>query len=449
MESFAFRVHFHNGEHLVSLLYNDQELNLEVEEIKTSHKWAGRYSVQYLEEITRKTGSFKRYPTFLKMLQTALDGGTESVSADLLSQQDLEVLKKTRAQTAPQTTQSKRYLIVTYAVEFDCVRYPLPLIYEEPTSETLQQTLDRLSQELAGLKSGQDVELLDMAKENEVLNAQLSKLRHHKTVAAPRKPQSEVESLMNTKKELEDERRQLEAHKNSSLAELKARSTELEGELAYLSKELDSLLSEAERRAERKVKVGKHKSEVASLQNECNKTQSSVNSLKKELGAVTDRLLKLREAEERQKQKVSQLESDLEAAIKESQEAAAKRSAGSSRNTSPASRAQPVRQRTPPTSKFDGAKTSPARTSGLSAQRTGQARVSPGSYNKPARAETANSNPARISPNRSNERPARVSPVRKPSPVRKQSPGIVRRRGTENIDERLSRLKDLLKTLKS
>jgi coiled-coil domain-containing protein 61 len=446
MDCQAYQVRFHNGEHYVSLHYNDQELTLEVEEAKTGYKWGGRYSPQYIEEITRKTGSFKKYPTFLKMLQTALEGGTDSVSADLLSQQDLEVLKKTRVQTASQSTQGKRYLIVTYAVEFDCVRYPLPLIYDEPTSENLQQILDRLAQELSSMKSGQDMELLEMSKDNEALNAQLSKLKHHQTVAAPRKPQPEIDSLQAAKKALEDERRQLEASKTTNLAELKTRSAELEGELNYLGKELDSVLTEAERRAEKKQKAGKYKQQLGSLQGESSKTQGSVNSLNKELKAVKDRLFKLKEAEGRQKQKVALLETELETAIKE---AAAKRSTGSSRNASPASRAQPshTRQRTAPAAartEGGGQKPSPVRVEG-GGLKSSQVRTAPPQAPAQRQIKTspgqADTRPTRPSPNRVVTRPARVSPVRK------QSPGTGRRGG--NIDDRLSRLQDLLKSLKS
>ena len=60
---------------------------------------------------------------------------------DLLTYQDLEALKSRRAGAAaappPQQQQqqgvssSKRYLILTYAAEFDRVHYPLPLQYED------------------------------------------------------------------------------------------------------------------------------------------------------------------------------------------------------------------------------------------------------------------------------------------------------------------------------
>ncbi|GMF41882.1 unnamed protein product [Phytophthora fragariaefolia] len=44
----------------------------------------------------------------------------------------------------------KRFLILTYAVEFDRVHYPLPLTPElSPSAEVLQRTIRRLKQELA------------------------------------------------------------------------------------------------------------------------------------------------------------------------------------------------------------------------------------------------------------------------------------------------------------
>ena len=45
---------------------------------------------------------------------------------------------------------SKRYLILTYAVEFDRVHYPLPLEHQDPnSSEALQRTVQRLRADLA------------------------------------------------------------------------------------------------------------------------------------------------------------------------------------------------------------------------------------------------------------------------------------------------------------
>jgi coiled-coil domain-containing protein 61 len=46
-----------------------------------------------VEEITQKTGSFKRFPIFVRMLRSAVSQESESVFVDLLSYTDLEALK--------------------------------------------------------------------------------------------------------------------------------------------------------------------------------------------------------------------------------------------------------------------------------------------------------------------------------------------------------------------
>lgn len=48
----------------------------------------------------------------------------------------------------------KRYLILTYTVEFDRVHYPLPLAFEdEPSAESMQRTIRRLRRDLAEQRS--------------------------------------------------------------------------------------------------------------------------------------------------------------------------------------------------------------------------------------------------------------------------------------------------------
>ncbi len=88
------------------------------------------------------------------MLASALQQESDSVFVDLLTYSDLETLKsKKSAGRAPlQRTippNNKRYLILTYAAEFDRVHYPLPLLYEEPTIEHLQSVVQQLRSQLA------------------------------------------------------------------------------------------------------------------------------------------------------------------------------------------------------------------------------------------------------------------------------------------------------------
>lgn len=76
---------------------------------------------------------------------------------DLLTYQDLEVLKIRKLQeqgAGPQQPparpalppSNKRYLILTYAAEFDRVHYPLPLLFDEnPDPEHLRQVCGGMS----------------------------------------------------------------------------------------------------------------------------------------------------------------------------------------------------------------------------------------------------------------------------------------------------------------
>ena len=78
-----------------------------------------------IEEMTQKTGNYKKFAVFVRMLSTALSRTGESVFIDLLTPSDLELLKARKSKTgmpvAPvQPSQSnKRYVILTYVVEFD------------------------------------------------------------------------------------------------------------------------------------------------------------------------------------------------------------------------------------------------------------------------------------------------------------------------------------------
>ncbi len=130
-----------------------------------------------LEEMTTKTGNFKTFQTFVKMLDSALDKTNKSVFIDLLTYNDLEVLKarksskdgsfrfmshpssqpfqKTKIKGKPtptnlnpsQRSKNKRYLILTYHVAFDRVHYPLALKYvdENRTNATSLITSTRTS----------------------------------------------------------------------------------------------------------------------------------------------------------------------------------------------------------------------------------------------------------------------------------------------------------------
>lgn len=112
-----------------------------------------------LEDITAKTGNYKKFNVFVRMLVSAIHQESESVFVDLLTYSDLETLKskKVAGQAPLKRTippNNKRYLILTYAAEFDRVHYPLPLLFEEPTVQHLQSVVQQLRTQLAQAAPG-------------------------------------------------------------------------------------------------------------------------------------------------------------------------------------------------------------------------------------------------------------------------------------------------------
>ena len=166
-----FRTVFHGVQYLLSLSVkkNSSVLYIDVEQENTGERWRGEFSAKYIEQITQKTGNFKRFMVFAKMLSVALGQSSETVFVDLLTYNDLEMLKSRKMGKPPGTGANgpisvsssfgssrggagnkKRYLILTYAVEFDRVHYPLPLAFEsEPNVESLKRTVQRLRKEVA------------------------------------------------------------------------------------------------------------------------------------------------------------------------------------------------------------------------------------------------------------------------------------------------------------
>lgn len=105
-----------------------------------------------MEEITSKTGNFKKFPVFVKMLISAVKQQSDSVFVDLLTYQDLELLKAKKANGNAAMRQlpasTKRYLILTYSAEFDRVHYPLPLMQADgPDPQRLKQIIQQLRQQ--------------------------------------------------------------------------------------------------------------------------------------------------------------------------------------------------------------------------------------------------------------------------------------------------------------
>ncbi|KAK2582888.1 hypothetical protein KPH14_008963 [Odynerus spinipes] len=93
------------------------------------------------------------------MLQSGLLKTSESITLDLLTFEDLELLRSRRIDNSSVSAISnkannRRYLILTYTVEFDRIHYPLPLEYcGLPDPTILQATIRRLQAEIERLNA--------------------------------------------------------------------------------------------------------------------------------------------------------------------------------------------------------------------------------------------------------------------------------------------------------
>lgn len=138
-------------------------LTIELTSTEQGHMWMGKFDKDSIENLTKKTGSAKKYPVFIKMLHSALDQSSESVIVDILTPRDLELLRDRRQRESQihggdnvvsgKLDDSKMFLILTYLCEFEKVHYPLCLSKSVPKEQQLLQTINALRQELAATKS--------------------------------------------------------------------------------------------------------------------------------------------------------------------------------------------------------------------------------------------------------------------------------------------------------
>ena len=79
---------------------SEPTLALDLEELASGAAWHGEFPAAYIESITSKTGSFKRFDVLVKMLQGAVWRQADTVYLDLLTYADL-VRVEQRRQPAP------------------------------------------------------------------------------------------------------------------------------------------------------------------------------------------------------------------------------------------------------------------------------------------------------------------------------------------------------------
>uniref|UniRef100_A0A671LVC0 Centrosomal protein CCDC61 n=1 Tax=Sinocyclocheilus anshuiensis TaxID=1608454 RepID=A0A671LVC0_9TELE len=182
---------FRGAEFAVNVELAERLLIVEISDVVTADQWRGEFDPAYIEDLTRKTGNFKQFPVFCSMLESAVNMSSESVTLDLLTYSDLELLRnrkagvvgRPRAQPQSPALSAKRYLILIYTVEFDRIHYPLPLPYlGKPDPAELQREIRALRAELKTLGLRGDHKVSD--QETRKLRAELALVRDEKEALA-------------------------------------------------------------------------------------------------------------------------------------------------------------------------------------------------------------------------------------------------------------------------
>ncbi|XP_074662181.1 centrosomal protein CCDC61-like isoform X2 [Tubulanus polymorphus] len=251
-------------------------LTIEVEDRLTTDHWTGLFDARYVEDLTHKTGNFKQFNIFVDMLETALTKSSDSVSLDLLTYADLDSLRARKSNQVnrsfsssnkvPTNVGSKRYLILTYTVEFDRIHYPLPLIYQgKPDPRALKETIRHLRSELKCCKreGGSDFKLNEL----ENLGREYDLLRKEKNAIEDELQELQEEMKLSSTKGGSKHRdiRALKTMVKNLEEDLVKEKTKHQRALSKLNSEIKQLLTENEElvASERNLKV-----RVKSLTNE-------------------------------------------------------------------------------------------------------------------------------------------------------------------------------------
>lgn len=268
---------FRGIEYIVTMTVKDgSTLTLEVEDKLTADQWRADFDAAYIEDLTHKTGNFKQFNIFISMLESGIIQASESVSLDLLTYADLESLRQRKSGAPSKSTSlgqrtvtlnSKRYLILTYTVEFDRIHYPLPLPYVgKPDPRLLQEQVRVLRAEIKALKS-------QTPASSEVKSKDLEKLR--KEMDALRKEKDDIENeFLTYRREMKN------TNQGTALKELKM--------FKSMARQLEEELMKEKTKHQRQA--AKHGQQYRDLLEELEEIRASERNLRIRVKSLTNEL---------------------------------------------------------------------------------------------------------------------------------------------------------------
>ncbi|OMJ89180.1 hypothetical protein SteCoe_8730 [Stentor coeruleus] len=168
---------FHSKVHWIDLYADDNKIRVKVKEMNTNACFIGEFTIGFIENLTHKAGSSKKFNVFRNMLASAIQGISSAVVLGLESHTDLEKLRSKPLQGNANTI----YLILTYLSEFDKVFYPLPL-KQQAHSQDFDSLLCLYKDEISHLTgslnsiSTEKIQLLEECKNLKSNNSHLKSL---------------------------------------------------------------------------------------------------------------------------------------------------------------------------------------------------------------------------------------------------------------------------------
>ncbi|KAK8886015.1 Coiled-coil domain-containing protein 61 [Tritrichomonas musculus] len=179
-------------------------------------RYAGEFTAAYIEEITVKSGAFKRLPIFWQILLMACQNTDTSpaLTIDIYTATELQNMVAfsaplIKSPKSPPNSQSdiiyedKIFLIITQISDFDKIRYPLPLAYTPFTNDELMLSVRRLYKENEKLKGMLDEinashSIVSLEQKKSMLSADYMDLQNQKNI--------EIEQLQKKLKQLKVKR---------------------------------------------------------------------------------------------------------------------------------------------------------------------------------------------------------------------------------------------------
>ena len=110
--------------------------------------WSNNFENNYIEQMTSRTGNYKSYQTFIKMLTNVINTSKnnkpiKSLSYKIMTLSDLSQFRgveKNNKRISSEQDEAKRYFLLTYQTPYEKVHYPLPLIAYEDNTKIFDKT---------------------------------------------------------------------------------------------------------------------------------------------------------------------------------------------------------------------------------------------------------------------------------------------------------------------